>query len=83
MRRELISCIQASLGNQTSLAPRFSAVLKIECYRTSAKATSFGRASRISPLDSATAQHLDDVLALRDMVEQLQGADLPKGFGRD
>ena len=33
--------------------------------------------------DSATAQHLDDVLALRDMVEQLQGVDLPKGFGRD
>jgi hypothetical protein len=33
--------------------------------------------------DSATAQHLDDVLALRDMVEPLQGVDLPKGFGRD
>jgi hypothetical protein len=33
--------------------------------------------------DSATAQHLDDVLALRDRVEQLQAVDLPKGFGRD
>jgi hypothetical protein len=27
--------------------------------------------------DSATAQRLDDVLALRDLVEQLQGVDLP------
>jgi hypothetical protein len=33
--------------------------------------------------DSATAQRLDDVLALRDLAEQLQGVDLPKGFGRD
>jgi hypothetical protein len=33
--------------------------------------------------DSATAQRLDDVLALRDLVEQLQSVDLPKGFGRD
>ena len=33
--------------------------------------------------DSATAQRLDDLLALRDLVEQLQGVDLPKGFGRD
>ena len=33
--------------------------------------------------DSATAQRLDDVLALRDLVEQLQDVDLPKGFGRD
>jgi hypothetical protein len=33
--------------------------------------------------DSATAQRLDDVLALRDLVEQLQGVDLPQGFGRD
>jgi hypothetical protein len=33
--------------------------------------------------DSATAQKLDDVLALREMVEELQNADLPKGFGRD
>jgi hypothetical protein len=33
--------------------------------------------------DSATAQRIDDVLALRDLVEQLQAAELPKGFGRD
>jgi hypothetical protein len=33
--------------------------------------------------DSATAQRLDDVLALRDLAEQLQGVDLPQGFGRD
>jgi hypothetical protein len=33
--------------------------------------------------DSATAQRLDDVLGLRDLVEQLQGVDLPQGFGRD
>jgi hypothetical protein len=33
--------------------------------------------------DSATAQRLDDMLALRDLVEQLQGVDLPMGFGRD
>jgi hypothetical protein len=33
--------------------------------------------------DSATAQMIDDVLALRDLVEQLDAADLPKGFGRD
>jgi len=33
--------------------------------------------------DSTTAQRLDDVPALRDLVGQLQGVDLPKGFGRD
>jgi hypothetical protein len=33
--------------------------------------------------NSTTAQRLDEVLALRDLVEQLQAADLPKGFGRD
>ena len=33
--------------------------------------------------DSATADRLDEVLALRDLVEQLQGIELPKGFGRD
>jgi hypothetical protein len=33
--------------------------------------------------DSATAQRIDEVLALRDLVEQLQGIELPKGFGRD
>jgi hypothetical protein len=30
--------------------------------------------------DSATAQRLDEVLALRDLVEQLQGVDLPQGW---
>ena len=33
--------------------------------------------------DSVTAERLDEVLALRDLVEQLQGVELPKGFGRD
>lgn len=33
--------------------------------------------------DSATAQLIDEVLALRDLVEQLDAAELPKGFGRD
>jgi hypothetical protein len=33
--------------------------------------------------DSALADRLDEVLALRDAVEQLQAAELPKGFGRD
>lgn len=33
--------------------------------------------------DSATAERIEEVLALRDLVEQLQGVDLPKGFGRD
>jgi hypothetical protein len=33
--------------------------------------------------DSATAQRLDDVPALRGLVEQLQGVNLPTGFGRD
>jgi len=33
--------------------------------------------------DSATADRLDEVLALRDLVEQLPGGELPKGFGRD
>jgi hypothetical protein len=32
--------------------------------------------------ESAIAARLDDVLALRDLVEQLADADLPKGFGR-
>jgi hypothetical protein len=33
--------------------------------------------------ESTTAQLIDEVLALRDLVEQLQAAELPKGFGRD
>jgi hypothetical protein len=34
--------------------------------------------------DSALADRLDEVLVLRDAVEQLQAAaELPKGFGRD
>jgi hypothetical protein len=33
--------------------------------------------------ESPTADRLDEVLALRDLVEQLQGVELPKGFGRD
>jgi hypothetical protein len=33
--------------------------------------------------DSALADRLDEVLALRDAVEQLQAAELPRGFGRD
>jgi hypothetical protein len=33
--------------------------------------------------ESTTAERIDEVLALRDLVEQLQTAELPKGFGRD
>jgi len=33
--------------------------------------------------DSAIADRLDEVLALRDLVDQLAAAELPKGFGRD
>jgi hypothetical protein len=33
--------------------------------------------------DSAIADRLDEVLQLRDLVEQLAAAELPKGFGRD
>jgi hypothetical protein len=33
--------------------------------------------------DGVTAQKLDAILELRDLVEELAGADLPKGFGRD
>jgi hypothetical protein len=29
------------------------------------------------------AQRLDELLTLRDLVDQLASADLPKGFGRD
>ncbi len=32
---------------------------------------------------SPIADPLEDVLALRGLVEQLADADLPKGFGRD
>jgi hypothetical protein len=32
---------------------------------------------------SATAEKLDAVLELRELVEQLEAAELPKGFGRD
>ena len=33
--------------------------------------------------DSVLADRLDEVLELRDAVEQLQAVELPKGFGRD
>lgn len=33
--------------------------------------------------DSAVAEQLDTALELRDLVEQLKAAELPRGFGRD
>jgi hypothetical protein len=33
--------------------------------------------------DSPIADRLDEVLQLRDLVDQLAAAELPKGFGRD
>ena len=33
--------------------------------------------------DSAVAERLDNILELRDLVEQLEAAELPRGFGRD
>ena len=33
--------------------------------------------------DSAIAERLDAMLELRELVEQLQAAEPPKGFGRD
>jgi hypothetical protein len=33
--------------------------------------------------ESTTAERIDEVLALRELVEQLEAAELPKGFGRD
>jgi hypothetical protein len=33
--------------------------------------------------DGAIADRLDELLTLRDAVDQLAAADLPKGFGRD
>lgn len=33
--------------------------------------------------ESATAERLDTVLELRELVEQLQAVELPRGFGRD
>lgn len=32
---------------------------------------------------SATTERIDAILELRDQVEQLQGVELPRGFGRD
>ena len=33
--------------------------------------------------DSTVAERLDAVLELRDLMEQLDAAELPRGFGRD
>jgi len=33
--------------------------------------------------ESATAERIDEVLELRELVEQLEAAELPRGFGRD
>jgi hypothetical protein len=33
--------------------------------------------------DSAIAERLDTILELRDLIEQLQAVELPRGFGRD
>jgi hypothetical protein len=44
-----------------------------------------GTLDRIPPglADTATTQRIDDVLALRGLVEELDAAELPRGFGRD
>ncbi len=33
--------------------------------------------------DTEMANRLDELLALRELVEQLEAAELPRGFGRD
>jgi len=33
--------------------------------------------------ESVTAERIDEVLELRELVEQLEAAELPRGFGRD
>ena len=33
--------------------------------------------------EGATAERIEEALELRDLVDQLQAAELPKGFGRD
>jgi hypothetical protein len=33
--------------------------------------------------ESSTAARIEEVLELRELVDQLQAAELPKGFGRD
>ena len=33
--------------------------------------------------ETATAERIEEVLELRDLVDQLEAAELPKGFGRD
>jgi len=33
--------------------------------------------------ESATAERLEALVELRDLVEQLETAELPRGFGRD
>jgi hypothetical protein len=33
--------------------------------------------------ESVTAERIEGMLELRDLVDQLQAAELPKGFGRD
>jgi hypothetical protein len=37
----------------------------------------------VSLADSDIADRLDEVLQLRDLIDQIAAADLPKGFGRD
>jgi hypothetical protein len=71
MRAETVS----NLGeNKAGRSPRNEAVSDLGASRGAVEAIDRG---------SSTAQRLDDVLALRDLVEQLQGVDLPQGFGRD
>lgn len=36
-----------------------------------------------SLVESATADRLETLLELRELVDQLQSAELPRGFGRD
>jgi hypothetical protein len=33
--------------------------------------------------EGSTAQRIEELLELRDLVDQLQNAELPRGFGRD
>ena len=55
----------------------------ISFVRGAVKAGQWGRGRPASLADSAIADRLDELLHLRDAVDQLAAAELPKGFGRD
>jgi len=72
------------LASTEAMLAAGSCVVMVDREKAALKALCSRHGDAVIPLaDSAVAERLDTILELRDLVEQLEAAELPRGFGRD